>query len=70
MSHILICVVALAVLKFMEIKTGKSAKYVVGRLKSVTDGMLLNTITNKEFHMRSQITEDTKRLLKKMELTH
>jgi len=70
MAHILICTTALAVLKFMEIKTGKSAKYVVDSLKSVTDGRMLNTVTNKEFRMRSQVTEDTKRLLNEMGITH
>ncbi|MFH1388696.1 MAG: transposase, partial [Patescibacteria group bacterium] len=70
MAHILICTVALAVLKFMEIKTGKSPKHVVDSLKSVTDGLLLNTVTNKEFRMRSQITEETNQLLKRMGITH
>lgn len=69
-AHILICTVALAVLKLMEIKTGKSAKYMMEALKSVTDGRILNTTTNKEIYLRSEITEEIKQLLQKMELPH
>lgn len=69
-AHILICVVALAVLKFMEIKTKKSAKYVIETLKSVTDARMLNTVTNKELLLRSEITEEILFLLKKMGLPH
>lgn len=69
-AHILICIVALAVLKFMEIKTNKSAKSVMGIFKSVTDGRMLNTITGKETHLRTEITEEIQNLLKKMGLPH
>ena len=69
-AHILICIIALAVLKFMEIKTGKSAKYIMQGLKSVTDGRILNTITGKETHLRSEITKETQQLIQKLELPH
>ena len=69
-AHILICVVALAVLKFMEIKTKRSAKNVVDNFKSVTDGRILNTITGKESYLRSEISEEIQLLLEKMGLPH
>lgn len=65
-AHILICVTALAVLKWLEITTGKSAKYMVDKLKSVTDARMLNTVTNKETLMRSEIPEELSLLLKKI----
>lgn len=65
-AHILICITALAVLKWLEIATGKSAKYIVDKLKSVTDARMLNLITGKEVLMRSKIPEETSFLLKKI----
>ena len=65
-AHILICTLALAVLKFMEIKTGKSAKHVLDHLKSITDGLLLNTATNEIEPFRAESNEDVDNLLKKM----
>ena len=36
-AHILICFMALAVCKYMELKTGKATKHIVKLLKGVTD---------------------------------
>ena len=69
-AHLLICVVSLAVLKYMEIQTGKSAHYVMEKLKSVTDGRMFNTITGKEIVMRGEITDEIQELLKKIYLPH
>ena len=69
-AHILICTLALAVLKFMEIKTGKSAKYVLDHLKSITDGLLLNTATNEIESFRAESNEAVDNLLKKMYQPH
>lgn len=65
-AHILICVTALAVLKWLEIATGKSAGYVVDKLKSITDARILNLITGKQILMRSEIPKETSLLLKKI----
>lgn len=70
LAHVLICTVALAVLKFMEIQTGKSAKYIMGAFKSVTDGRILNTITGKESYLRSEIPDEIQEILQKMKLPH
>ena len=62
-AHILICFMALAVCKYMELKTGKSTKYIVKALKGVTDARILNTLSDEEITLRSEIKEETKQLL-------
>ena len=62
-AHILICFMALAVCKYMELKTNKSTKHIIKLLKGVTDARILNTLTNQEITLRSQINEETQKLL-------
>ncbi|MDI6765422.1 MAG: hypothetical protein QME52_01115, partial [Bacteroidota bacterium] len=62
-AHILICFMALAVCKYMELKTGLSTKNIVNVLKSVTDARMTNEFTNEETTVRSQINKNTKQLL-------
>lgn len=69
-AHLLICVVSLAVCKYLEIQTGKSARYVIDKLKSITDGRMLNTITGKEIVMRGEITDEIRKLLEKLKSPH
>lgn len=68
--HILICFMALAVCKYLEIKTGKSIKYIIRLLQSVTDARILNLLTNDEFTMRSELNEDLKEMLIKLNLPY
>lgn len=68
-AHILICFTALAVCKYMELKTGKSIKAIIKLLKKVTDARLLNTLTNEEVIIRSEISPETQLLLKNL-LSH
>lgn len=65
-THILICFMALAISKYIEIKTGRSIKSVIKTLKSVTDARILNTLTEKEVVLRSEIQDDTKQILKQL----
>lgn len=65
-AHLLICVAALAVVKWLEIKSGCSAAHVVSQLKSVTDARLMNTITGKETLLRSEIPDELASMLKKL----
>jgi transposase len=44
-AHVLICVMALAVAKFMELKSGKSIRVILDALKKVTDARVLNIST-------------------------
>lgn len=69
-SHILICFMALAIVKYMEIKTGISTQRIVRLLKSITEARILNTITNEEIIFRSEISEEIKKLLKKLCLSY
>ena len=63
-AHVLICFIALAVCKYMEIKTQKSIKSITKLLKSVTDAHIKNLITNEEIVLRFEISEEIQQLLK------
>lgn len=69
-AHILICFIALAICKYMEIKTGKSTKQIVRILKKVTDARIKNILTGEEFIMRSEITDEAKEILSKLGLSY
>lgn len=69
-AHVLICVMALAVAKFMELKTGKSIRVILDALKKVTDTRVLNVATQEEALWRSVISEETKQILEALELTY
>ena len=63
-AHVLICFIALAVCKYMEIKTQRSIKRITKLLKGVTDAHIRNLITNEEIVLRSEIPEEVQQLLK------
>lgn len=69
-AHILICIMALAIAKFMELKSGKSIRIILDALKKVTDARVLNIATQEEALWRSVISEKTKQLLKSIGLTY
>ena len=69
-THILICFMALAICKYMELQTGISTKAIIKLLKAVTDVRLLNTINNEEFIIRAELSDETLTLLKKLTLPH
>lgn len=62
--HVLICFMALALCKYMEIKAGKSTKAILKLLKSVTDATLVNTQTGEKITLRSDLSEEVNILLK------
>lgn len=68
--HILICFAALAICKYLEIKTGDSIRQIVKILKSVTDAKIKNTLTGEEITMRSEISADIKQILLKLGLSY
>ena len=59
-AHVLICVMALALSKYIEIKTKQSIRAVLDACKSVTDARILHTVTNKTIIMRSSIPDEVK----------
>lgn len=65
-SHILICFIALAISKYIEIRTKQSIKSVINQLKSVTDARILNKTNNQEFLLRSEIKNETKNIINKL----
>lgn len=69
-AHILICFMALAVTKYMELKTGKSTKKLVKLLKNITDARILNTLTGEEIIMRKEMNEEEKQLWKTLTLSY
>lgn len=64
--HVLICFMALAVGKYIEITTGYSLRRVIDLLKSVTDIHLLNTTTHRTVTIRSELSDDARVLLEKL----
>ncbi len=62
-SHILICFMALSVLKYLEIKTGRSSQKIIELLMSITDARLLNTVSDREITLRMEITDELKKIL-------
>ena len=66
----LICFMALAISKYMEIKTDKSLEQIIRSLKKVTDARLLNTLTNEELVMRTEISDEVKNILEKLHLSY
>lgn len=69
-AHILICVVALAVLKFVEIAINLSPREFTDMLKDVTDTWVRYPKTKEEFFWRSQIPKNTKFLLEELFRPH
>lgn len=65
-AHILICFMALAVSKYMELKTSKSLKHIIHSLKTVTDARILNLLTDQEITLRTEIPAETQYLLRQL----
>ena len=65
-AHILICFMALALAKYIEIKTKKSIKSVTKELKKVTDARIYDQINKRELVMRSEINETLKEILREI----
>lgn len=68
--HILICFMALAICKYMEIKTGSSTRQIVKILKSVTDARIKNILTGEKITMRSEISAEIKEIILKLGLSY
>lgn len=65
-AHILICVMALAISKYIEIKTGQSIRSVLDLCRSITDGALEYRATGEITTMRSPIPAEMARVEKLM----
>jgi transposase len=65
-AHIVICFIALAVCKYLELKTAKSTRQIIKTLKSVTDARLQNQLTCEEIILRSEYTAEVQRILQSL----
>lgn len=68
--HILICFMALAVSKYIELKANISLRAFLTQCKKVTDAHLLNKLTGKVITLRTAIPHDLTNLLTKLGLPH
>lgn len=69
-AHILICVMSLAVAKFMELKTDKSIRALMDSFKKITDARVLNPASGEEILWRVPIPEEIKLILQNLGLTY
>lgn len=68
--HILICFMALAVAKHIELTTGNSIRKFLSDCKKVTDARMFNKITNKETRIRTVYDEKIMEYIRSLNLSH
>ena len=68
--HLLICFMALAVSKHIEIKAATSIRSFLTQCRKVTDARLLNKISKKEIRMRAEIPTGLCRMISKISRPH
>lgn len=64
--HILICFMALAICKYMELKTEKSTQTILKLLKSVTDARIMNKAIGEEIILRVEMNTEVKMVVDKL----
>jgi transposase len=70
-AHMLICVMALAISKYIELKAGQSIRSVLDALKQVTDAIIVHRATGIPYVMRSAVSPELMGITKKMtDLSH
>ena len=69
-AHILICFASLAMAKYLELKTNVSIKHIIDLLKQVTDAQMKDIFTKQIFSLRSPISEETKNLISKLNMSY
>lgn len=69
-AHLLICVMALAAGKYMELTTNKSLQYILTHLKQFPDARVEHIATKKQSTWRAEIPEEAKQLLTKLGYTY
>ena len=68
--HILICFMALAISKHIEISGKTSIRSFLSQGKKITDARLLNRISGKEMKMRTEVPPDFHKIIKKIIRPH
>ena len=68
--HLLICFMALAVSKHIEIKAATSIRSFLTECRKVTDARMLNKVNKKEIRMRAEIPSDLRQMISKISRPH
>lgn len=68
--HVLICFMALAMSKHIEISASMSIRAFLDQCKKITEARLVNKITGKEMHMRSTVPPELREIVTKMLRPH
>ncbi|MCC7454929.1 MAG: IS1634 family transposase [Crocinitomix sp.] len=66
--HILLCFMALLTSRYIELETGISIKKFIHECKKITDGRILNKITNTEIQLRVQLNPLITEIIHKLKL--
>lgn len=69
-AHMVVCFVALAMGKSIELATGLSVRRFIDMLWSITDARIVDTATGKEFLLRSPVDNTMKLTFKKLGLSY
>jgi len=68
--HLLICFMALAISKHIELKASTSLRSFLTECKKITDARLLNKITKKEIRLRTEIPPDLCQMISRISRPH
>ena len=69
-AHLLVCFMALAICKFIEIKTEMSIQSVLKLLRGVTDARIFDKVSKREVVLRSEIRSEVAEVLRKVGLSY
>ncbi len=69
-AHLLVCFMALAICKFIEIKTEMSIQSVLKILRGVTDARIFDKVSKREVVLRSEIRSEVAEILRKVGLSY
>ena len=69
-AHLLICIMALSVGKYMELTINRSLQYILTHLKQYPDARVEHIATKEQSTWRMEIPEETKQLLTKLGYTY
>ena len=69
-AHLLVCFMALAICKFIEIKTEMSIQSVLKILRGVTDARIFDKVSKREVVLRSEIRSEVAEVLRRVGLSY
>lgn len=66
--HLLICFIALALSKHIELQTANSIRHFIHQAKKITDARIINKLTGKELRIRAKKTNEILEIITKIDL--